>query len=338
MATYEERQSAALAATVAWLEDELREAKTLIVRQQQALDQLSTQLWEVTSALHKAEDALAALPARFDVLPEYDLQLRQLKDDVSRFHERELATESRLNELARAHQGDAERVRALLNDLSHRLEAAERSIAEDAPRFDGLDESTRRSMEIASSARQRLDELERQLDAQDNRLTRIVEAGGRAEQEFARLSGEVEALHRQDATLAERVQIYTEMIKRLEAQISVVSSDVAVKQDLVERIDLSRVERQRLEERVAVLETLVSDLREGTEDVDRRLSVLDGRDKGFNDRLVGLQSELAHHRAVVAEQFQRLHQAQERMKRRQIEELEREIREMRIHAFRPVEE
>jgi hypothetical protein len=40
----------------------------------------------------------------------------------------------------------------------------------------------------------------------------------------------------------------------------------------------------------------------------------------------------------VAEQFLRLQQTQERIKRRQIEEMEREIREMRIHAFRPVEQ
>jgi chromosome segregation ATPase len=338
MATYEERQSAALSATVAWLEDELREAKTLIVKQQQALDQLSAQLWEVTSALHKAEDVLATLPPRLEVLPEYDTQLRQLKDDLNRVHEQGLATEGRLNDLVRVRQSESERDRAVLNDHSHRLEAAERGIAQGLPRFDALDEASRRSMESVTAMRQRVDELDRQTEGLDGRLTRLVEAGGRTEQEFGRLNGEVEALHRQDTTMAERLQIYTELLKRLEAQISVVSSEVAVKQDVMERIDLLRVERQRLEERVSVLEAITADLRESDDDMDRRLSMLDGRDKGFNDRLVGLQSELAHYRAVVTEQFQRLHQSQERMKRRQIEDLEREIREMRIHAFRPVEE
>jgi chromosome segregation ATPase len=338
MATYEERQAAALSATVAWLEDELRETKTLLVKQQQVLDQLSAQVWELAGALHKVEDVLTALPPRLEVLPEYDARIRELKDDFNRLHEHGLATEFRLNELSRVRQSEAERDRAVLNDLSHRLDSAERSIAQDLPRFDTLEEASRRSMEIAAYVRQRLDELDRQTEGLDGRLTRVVEAGGRTEQEFARLNGEVEALHRQDATLAERVQIYTEMLKRLEAQISLIASDVAVKQDLVERIELSRVERQRLEERVSVLETVVADLREGNDDLDRRLAMLDGRDKGFNDRLVGLQGELAHYRTVVAEQFQRLHQSQERMKRRQIEDLEREIREMRIHAFRPVEE
>src|SRR6476660_4986487 len=101
MATYEERQSAALATTVAWLEDELREAKTLIVKQQQAIDALGAQIWEMTTALHKAEDALAGLAPRLEVLPAYDQQLRQLKDDIARSHEQALSTETRLAELTR---------------------------------------------------------------------------------------------------------------------------------------------------------------------------------------------------------------------------------------------
>ena len=193
-------------------------------------------------------------------------------------------------------------------------------------------------MEAYDHVRQRLDEIERTASAQENRVMRMTETGGRSEHEFTRLTGEIEGLHRQDATLAERVQIYTEMLKRLESQIARVASDLAVKQDLQERIDLGRVALHRLEERILVLEAAGAELHEAHEDVGRRIAMLDGRDKGLADRLSGLQSELAAYRALVTEQFQRLHQTQERLKRRQIEDLEREIREMRVHAFRPVEE
>ena len=338
MATYEERQSAALATTVAWLEDELREAKTLLVKQQQTIDQLSSQVWELTNALHRAEDAIATVPPRLEVLPEYDSQLRQLKDDLGRLHEHGLVLESRLGEVARTQGTDAERERAVLNDLSHRIEAAERALQGSLPRFDSLDDTARRSIEAVAGVRQRLDETERAAAELDGRVTRMVAAGPRADQEFARLTGEIETLHRQDATLAERVQIYTEMLKRLEAQISLVSSEIAVKEDVLERIDLVRVELHRLEERISVQEALANEIRESDEDTDRRLSMLDGRDRGLADRLIGLQNDLAAYRTVVAEQFHRLHQSQERARRRQIEDLEREIREMRTHAFRPVEE
>jgi DNA repair exonuclease SbcCD ATPase subunit len=338
VATYEERQSAVLGTTVAWLEDELREAKTLIARQQQAIEQLTGQIWELTDALHRAEDLLGTVPPRLEILPEYDTQLRGLKDELSRLHERELAVDSRVNELARAQQSDAERERAVLNDLVRRMEDAERGVQGGLPRFDALDEASRRAIEVATAVRQRLDELERSIEALDSRLTRVVESGGRTEQEFARIGGEIEALHRQDATLGERVQIYTEMLRRLEAQISVVSSEVAVKQDVLERIELTRVGLHRLEERISVQEAVTTELREADEDSGRQVAMLEGRDKGLYDRLTGLQNDLANYRAVVSEQFHRLHQAQERARRRQIEDLEREIRELRTHAFRPVED
>jgi len=338
VATYEERQSAALSTTVAWLEDELREAKGVIARQQQAIEQITGQLWELTDALHRAEDLLATLPPQLEVLPEYDLQLRRLKDEISAVQDRGINLDARLGEATRIQQTESERERAVLNDLAHRMEAAERAIQVNVPRFDVLDESARRSIDATTFVRQRLDDLDRTVEGVDARVARIMESGGRTEQEFARLTGEVDALHRQDATIAERIQIYTDMLKRLEAQISLVSTEVAVKQDVVERIELARVELHRLEERVSVQEAVAAELRESDDGVARQLTMLDGRDRGLYDRLTGLQNDLATYRAVVSEQFHRLHQSQERAKRRQIEDLEREIREMRTHAFRPVDD
>ena len=180
--------------------------------------------------------------------------------------------------------------------------------------------------------------MERTWAELDGRVTRMVAAGPRADQEFARLNGEVEALRRQDATLGERVQIYTEMLRRLESQISLVSSEVAVKQDVLERIELTRVQVHRLEERISIQEAATAELREADADSQRLIAMIDGRDRGLYDRLTGLQNDLASYRAAVAEQFSRLHQSQERARRRQIEDLEREIREMRTHAFRPVDD
>jgi len=338
VATYDERQSAALSTTVSWLEDELREAKAVMAKQQSTIEQLAGQIWELTSSLHRAEDLLATMPPRLELIPEYEGQLRQVKDDLSRTHEQGLAAEARLGELARLQAADAERERAVLNDLTHRLESTERGLGASGPRFDALDEASRRSMEAVTHVRQRLDEFERTTEGLETRMARLTEAGGRTEQEFARLESEVETLHRQDATLGERLQIYTEMLKRLEGQISLVSAEVAVKQDVLERIDLARVELHRLEERISVQEAHAAELRDADEETRRLVAILDGRDKGMNDRLAGLQNDLAAHRSAMAEQFQRLHQTQERARRRRIEDLEREIREMRTHAFRPVDD
>lgn len=335
----EERESAAaLAATVSWLEDELREAKSQLLRQQQTIDQLGGQLWDVTAALHKAEDLLAALPPRLAALPELDERLRALKDDLAALHEQTLHGAGRVAELGRAQQLDTERDRTVLNDLTRRLETAERGLQGGLPRFEALDEAGRRALELIGQLRQRMEAVERQVEATEARLGRVVDSGGRVEQEFTRLNGEVESLRGQDVTLGERLHVYSGMIKRLEGDLAMLGSEVGIGRDALERIDLNRLEVHRLEERLSLLEATASELRDRGDDAHHQLSLLEGRDKGIADRLTSLQGELAASRAQFADQFGRLHQVQERLKRRQIEDLEREIRELRIHAFRTPDE
>jgi chromosome segregation ATPase len=338
MATYDERQPATLGSMVEWLAEQLHDAKQQIARQAQELEGLKAHLWELNGTLHRTEEAVAAIPPHLEMLPRFEHQLDELTDELHRVGEHGLQTEARLVDLGRVRQTEQERDRAVLNELAHRMEAVERGIAAGGPRFEALEEATRRTQEAISTVRQRLEETGRAVEGLDGRLVRVVDAGGRTEQEFARVSGELEALRRQDVMLAERVQVYTEMLRRLEAQITAVSGEVAVKQDVLDRIELNRIGAHRMEERLSLLEAAALDLREIGDDVRRQLTLLDGRDRGLYDRLAGLQTDLAAYRTVVQEQFKRLQQAQERLKRRQIEDLEREIREMRIHAFRPVEE
>jgi chromosome segregation ATPase len=205
-------------------------------------------------------------------------------------------------------------------------------------RFETLDEATRRAMESITLLRQRSDETARVVEGLETRLTRTIESSNRTEHEFTRIGGEIDGLHKRDDALAERLQVYTEMIKRLEGQISLIAADVAVKQDVVEKLELYRVETHRVEERVSTLEASTENLHDQDDELLRQVTLLEGRQKGYQDRLNGLLADFAAYRERVNEQFARLHQVQERIKRRQIEDLEREVREMRVHAFRPIEE
>jgi chromosome segregation ATPase len=338
MTSADERHTVHVQNTLAWLEDELRDSRAAQAKLAQALEQAQAQLWELTGRLHRVEDAVAAITPRLGDIPELETQVRQLKDVIGRVHDHGLATGTRLGEVARQVEAAAERDRQALNEVAHRLDAVERHVQGAGPRFDALDESGRRSMEALTLLRQRLEELTRAVDGLEGRLARMGEAGSRTEQELGRLGSEIDGLRRQDELIAERVQVYTEMLKRLEGRIALVAADVAVKHDVIEQIDLARVETHRLEERLSGLEATAEGLHERDETAAHQLTVLEGRQKGLQDRLAGLQHDFAAHRAQVAEQFQRLQQLQERLRRRQMEELEREIRELRLHAFRPQEE
>jgi hypothetical protein len=103
-------------------------------------------------------------------------------------------------------------------------------------------------------------------------------------------------------------------------------------------MDLLRAELHRLEDRIAGAETQRDLDRQEIEDHQRLISLLDGKDRGFADRQTMLQGELVAYRELVEEQFNRLHLTLDRQKRHQIEELQRELRDLQVNAFRPPEE
>lgn len=334
MATFEERQTEALRTTIGWLESELRETRGAVAKLAQAIEQWQGQSWELGNRIHKVEEAVAAIFPRLAAIPEVEGQLHQLRDVVARANEQQVTLGGRVNEMGRQVETNVERDRQILNEFALRVDGVERVATTSGARFDALDEGSRRAMEAITLVRQRLEEFGRAVDAIETRVARLGETGSRVDHEFARLSTEIDTLRRQDEITSERVQAYTEMIKRVEGQIAVVAADTAVKQDVLEQIELRAVESRRVEERISAIEAAAETLRDHDDEVSRRLTLLDGRLKGFQERLVGMHRDVAAHRALVAEQFQRLNELQERLKRRRLEELERDLREIRVAAFR----
>ncbi|MFN8557951.1 MAG: hypothetical protein U0531_11630 [Dehalococcoidia bacterium] len=68
-----------------------------------------------------------------------------------------------------------------------------------------------------------------------------------------------------------------------------------------------------MEERLAGLDAAVDALRDRDDELSRQVALLDGRQKGFQERLTGLLGDIATYLPhSSSEQFQRLHQLQER--------------------------
>jgi len=336
--TQDERTISALVGRVAWLEDVLRETRVAVNRVHQLVEQSQAQLWELTQRVQDAEDRLAVIEPQLAAITRTDAQVLQLKDAVAGVHEHSLGTASRLAELARRVEVAEDRERQALNDYARRIDAVERLTSGGIAHLDNLDESMRRLMEAITVLRQRADETVRAIEVLEARQLRMADADARAEHEAVRIAAELDSLRKQDELIAERVQVYTEMIKRLETQITEVAAEAAVKHEVVEKLEVGRVERQRMEERIARVEAAAENLRDQDQETLRQQTLLDGRQRGFQERLNSLLAEMAAHRAQTNDAFQRLYALQERLKRKQIEDLDRELRELRVHAVRAQEE
>ncbi|MHB8573850.1 MAG: hypothetical protein ACYDCQ_00820 [Dehalococcoidia bacterium] len=333
-----ERQSAQLASTLAWLEDNIRDSKTQVGRLGLQVEQAQTQLWEATHRLHRAEEVATALAAQLGVVPRLAEEVSSVNDKVVRAEDRQTALESRMVEIARQQALDADRTRAELNELVKRIEGGERLTHTWAGRFDTLEEAGRRSQEATAVVQARVEDFERFVDLVDQRGARNADAVKRVDSEFARLSGETDALQKQDAALAERFGVYQEVLHRFEDELAVVAQQADVRREISEKFDLQRANNRRADERLTALEKAAMEQDDRVEGHGRSLSLIDSKDKALRDRLTELLEDLGQYRLHVAEQFQRAQTLVERQKRRQIEDLEREIREIKVHGYRPPEE
>ena len=335
---YEQRQQAAVNDVLAWLEDELRETKAQISRLRQDADQTSGRLSELTSGVRAAEDGAKSVTARLDEMPQFAHLIAQVRDTLLVEQEESAADERRLTEGLRIQQIEAERLRQELNGTYRRIELLERAIEGWGGRFERLDEADHHLQEAITLLRQRYDEIDHRQESAEAHAARDTDSLKRYEHDLGRLATEIERLHRQDALAGERSQISAEMTKRLGERIDGLAAEVASQADIFEKLDLLQVELHRIENRLAAAERVDEGQRDQLDDHQRSFGLLEGKDRGFSERLSHLQEDLVSYRAQVAEQFQRLHQSLDRQKRRQLEDLERDLRELKLSAFRPSED
>lgn len=335
---YEQRQQAAVNDVLAWLEDELRETKAQVARLRQELDQSTGRISELTSGVHTAQEGAKAATTRLDEMPPFSHLIGQVRDNLSEAEAQAATTERRLTEGLRVQQVEVERLRQELNGTYRRIEVLERAIEGWGGRFERLDETDHHLQEAISLLRQRYEEIERRQESAEASSTRGADSFKRYEHELGRLTTEIEGLHKQDTLVGERSQVHGQMIKRLEQQIDAVAADVTAQAEIFEKLDLLQAELHRIENRISAAEGVDEGQRDQIDDQQRLLGLLDGKDRGFAERLLHLQEELVSYRAQVAEQFQRLHKALDHQKRRQIEDLERDLRELKLSAFRTPED
>jgi hypothetical protein len=101
---------------------------------------------------------------------------------------------------------------------------------------------------------------------------------------------------------------------------------------LQERVELLRAERQRLEDRTSRAEEAIEDARTRLEREEDFTTHVDARMKTYEARVEHVHGVTLDFRRTLTEQVLKLNQMLERMRRREIEESERQVKELRVHA------
>ncbi len=333
----EEERSAAVNA-LAWLQDQLHLVKAQLGKIQHQMDQTQAMALDVAERLRAQEAALNGLVNQSNALAPIQDELRQVKDVLARFQEQQVQTRAQFDDLTRQRAAERERDRVERSELLRRLDELEREVEAWVERQSGVEEAARHYQEGVALLNLRIEGLDRRLEAVEGRASRSLEAANRADQEITRIDAALLDLAREDEVQAERARVALEAARRLEAIVSADRRGLDALNQTAERVELLRVERQRLEDRLAAVEETMEELRGLLGKQEHLIGMLEGRTQGYQGRLDSLHEELISYRNQLVEHLRKLSAGQERIKRRQIGDLEREIQELRKHAIEIAEE
>ncbi len=324
--------------TVAWLQDQLHLLKAQLGKVQHQMDQTQALAMDVSEKLRQQEGAVAGLANQGGMIAPLQEEVRQVKDLLARLQEQQAHVRTQLEDMTRQRTTEAERDRVEGADERRRLQDLERQVEEWLNRQSGVEDAARHYREGISQVNLRAENIDQRLEALEGRASRNLEATNRIDQEISRIDAAIQGLESEDVLQAERARVALEASRRVEAVLEAERRDLQLLAHLAERVELLRVERQRLDDRLAQAEEDINDLRGALARQEQVAGLLDGRTQGYLARLEALREEILRHRQEFVEHLLKLSSGQERLKRRQIEDLEREIKELKQHAIGLTEE
>ena len=315
-------------ATFRWLEEENHQFKTALFKLQQQVEQLQELIWGQGDRINTLENAITtsvALSARLNRVEEdarhHNELIQRTQDELKKLAETD-------EELQRQRTADQQRQLQVRAEMTQQQDTLGREQAAFLDRLQLVEEMGRRRQEESFTAEQELEALR----AQDEKLNIAITGHhgqlSHHDQELANLQNEQISLHAEDEVIAGRVQRVQEQIRRLESAEELKELDDRLRQALSELGELHRVERLRLERMVVDVQVTQDQLRSGLEDLTGQTIQSSAKAQAAQQHLEQVRDQFWQLRAELAERLNAIAKVEERYRRRQITELEQQIKDL----------
>jgi chromosome segregation ATPase len=315
-----------------WIQDQVYQLKADVGQLDQQLVQLQSLLTQLTDSMRGLEVSVRDTSTNAALAPRLQEELNQTVALIVHLQDQQAEANQQLDALGRHREVEQNREQLEWTEMAKRLELLERQVAQWLDRQAGVDEVGRRFQEGMSLVRQELQQIDQRLETVESKAGRALEGATRAEHTLTQVEAALLELQRSDDALTERTRVASDVAHRLESNLGQQLQDLQRLELLTERVELHRAERQRLEDRALRLEEELGELRGRTERAEQQDGRLGAQQQGLASRLDAFQEHVELQRVALVEQLRRLTSSQERTKRRQIQELEREVREMRKYV------
>ena len=314
---------------IGWAQDQLYQLKAQVGKLEQQLEQVQLINTKLSESTHKVEGSLQEAVLAASQTPRVQEELNQAIALIVQLQDRQAETKERIEELGRSRGLDEDRDLEEWADVVKRTEQLERQVDLWKDRQMGVDESRRHQSEEVALLQQRIQQMEVRLDTAEGKATKSLETAGGAEQKLSQVESTFDELRQQNEAIGERARVAAEAVNKVEHMLEQNLEELRRMELLAERIELHRAERQRLEDRALRLEEEVQELRGRADQAEHQQGMLGTQQQGLASRLDAVQEQVEEQRSILIEQIRKLTATQDRTKRRQIQELERELREMK---------
>ncbi|MCE7928551.1 MAG: hypothetical protein HUU14_03325 [Dehalococcoidia bacterium] len=329
-------QAQAISEILGWLEQQLRQVREEHSRSNAVLDQVQRQVHELANDVNSAERAVREIDPKlvpFKGVPE---KIRELEEGAEGTRQAVSANRAEAENALRLLRAEAEYDRQERAEVSRRVESAASQLGLMAADVSQVQNQSSQLSQTMQTLLERQREVLARVEQFGLRLDRAIEVN-------RDLEGRIRDVLTQEQeerfdVIFERLQVVGEMVRRNEEMIAQAIAEKTIREDVLQEIGVWREQHGRIDSRLNALEELGDRLLGTADKLHAEVTLLEGRHQGLGERVAGIRRDIAEVVDHVREEFAKYNQMMEKQRRKQIQVLEQELREMKFHAFRPPEE
>jgi chromosome segregation ATPase len=319
-----------------WLEREISRSRDDQLKLLSQLEGLQRQLADLAQEIQRNEQMIRTIEPRFAPLRGVPEKIGSLNEASEHLRQQVAANKAEQDNAFRMLRGEAEHDRGERADALRRLATTTEQLTALTSGLAQVQAQATQATQSASTIIERQREVEERVHQFGLRLERSIEVHRDLEE---RVKAAVFAnLDDRFAVVFERMQLVGEMVQRTERVVESVAQERSIRQDVLEQVGLWRDQQARLESRVAAVEEVADRVLTSVDKLRGEIALVEGRHAGLGERVAGIRRDIAEVVDHVRDEFAKYNQMSEKQRRKQIQVLEQELREMKFHAFRPPEE
>jgi chromosome segregation ATPase len=331
-----EPQAQAIGEIITWLEQQLRANREEQARQTALIDQLRRQIHNLTEEMDAARRAVREIDPKlvpFKGIPE---KIRSIDEGAEHLRQAISANKAEVDNAIRLIRAEADYDRQERGEAIRRIDAATTQLGLVLADVAQVQQQVAQAGQTMQTLLERQREVEQRVEQFGLRLDRTIEVTRDLEERIKEVV--LGDLDDRFDVVYERLQVVGEMVKRNEDLIAGVVNQRDLRQELIDEISVWREEHGRIDGRLNSLEESVDKMLGQLDRLHGEVTLLEGRHSGLGERVANIRRDIAEVVDHVREEFAKYNAMMEKQRRKQIQVLEQELREMKFHAFRPPEE